>query len=69
VCNVEVVRAFPCVLWRHHYRVGKGAMRLDASDGPVGEFTVRDKPCRLKVAGELCDLDREFARVPDEEVG
>jgi hypothetical protein len=43
-------------------------MRLDASDGPVGEFTVRDKPSRLKVAGELCNFDREFASVPDEEV-
>lgn len=43
-------------------------MRLDASDGPVGEFAVRDKPPRLKITGELCNFYREFACVPDEEV-
>jgi hypothetical protein len=47
--------------------VGKGAMRLDAGDRPVSNFAVRNKPCRLKVAGELYDFDRQFARVPNEE--
>jgi hypothetical protein len=41
VCNVEVVRAIPCVLWGDHDRVAEGAMRLDASNGPIGKVTVR----------------------------
>ena len=47
--------------------VGKEAMRLDAGDRPVSNFAVRNKPCRLKVAGELYDFDRQLARVPNEE--
>jgi hypothetical protein len=61
VRNVEPMRAIPCVLWRDHYMVGKGAMRLDASDRPVGNFAVRNKPCCLKIAGELYDFDRQLA--------